>query len=755
MPVEIEKPDLAVLETILQSPAATSEDRAGLDAYRKMVDPETGGVQVEYKLRDYGRYIGYAKRGRAKTYVTGTSMKRVFRNLIFGEAYDDLDIENASGSIMCQLFQKHGLPTEKMSYLNEHREEVLRMIMNHSERPVERATAKQALIEIFNCGSGRRSLCEELGSIADDGVPPFVEGLKLEIQRNVGSIAKMPAFVGIMAHVTKKAEDKGAGMWLGKFASEVYQDEERKCLDVIAEEVHTIARERKIESPIGSLIYDGLTVKKEMEIVRYLPRIERCISKKTDYTLKLALKDMGVSAEEQAAYIGERPADMSYEALKARFETCRFKTVTLGKTPFHSVDLHTGEIVSGSMDAFTVAYMDWIPVGGKQFLDKWFNDGLKRSYKRIEHSCVRKEDQERDVYYAFPVLRHEGLVSTSTDEEKQANIDYFLDYVTLLVEDNPAYVEWMVMWMADILVNPHDKGTTPTAVVLWGEQGAGKTFLRELMAHLLGKKLVHHTDDPLKNGDIMHDFNATLKYKLFIEFEEINFKTHSQVADRIKALITGHTHTITHKGQDAMDVKATERILFTTNAAGSVVIESGDRRYAAFAVSSRRVGDSAYWNAHYARMSDHSYVKDVAEFLLSRKEQLQSYSLRDRRPVTEYYRSLQQLSVSPELDFLRDVFLCGVFGQEFIAPFLSTGRGTETRGIYAIPSSMMCCEYNRWRAHNGLQEQISSKSFTMKMVSHGSRYGIKRDTAGNKHNSFVIDSDRLRGALNQDFRSVA
>ena len=132
MPIEIEKPDLAVLETILQSPAATSEDRAGLDAYRKMVDPETGGVQVEYKLRDYGRYIGYAKRGRAKTYVTGTSMKRVFRNLIFGEAYDDLDIENASGSIMCQLFQKHGLPTEKMSYLNEHREEVLLMIMNHS-----------------------------------------------------------------------------------------------------------------------------------------------------------------------------------------------------------------------------------------------------------------------------------------------------------------------------------------------------------------------------------------------------------------------------------------------------------------------------------------------------------------------------------------------------------------------------------------------------------------------------------------------
>ena len=61
----------------------------------------------------------------------------------------------------------------------------------------------------------------------------------------------------------------------------------------------------------------------------------------------------------------------------------------------------------------------------------------------------------------------------------------------------------MVMWIADILVNPHDKGNQPIAVILWGEQGAGKTCLRELMSQLLGARLVHHTDNPLKNGDIM------------------------------------------------------------------------------------------------------------------------------------------------------------------------------------------------------------------------------------------------------------
>ena len=86
-------------------------------------------------------------------------------------------------------------------------------------------------------------------------------------------------------------------------------------------------------------------------------------------------------------------ADLSYEALKARFELRHFKTEN-DKLPFHSINVRTGEITSRTKDAFKVAYMDWIPVGGKQFLDRWFNDGLKRAYERIEYSYVKKEDRE-------------------------------------------------------------------------------------------------------------------------------------------------------------------------------------------------------------------------------------------------------------------------------------------------------------------------------------------------------------------------
>ena len=186
---------------------------------------------------------------------------------------------------------------------------------------------------------------------------------------------------------------------------------------------------------------------------------------------------------------------------------------------------------------------------------------------------------------------------------------------------------------------------------------------------------------------------------------------------------------------------ASERALFTTNTAGSVVIERGDRRYVAFAVSKRRVGDSAYWNAHYARLLDHSYVKDVAGFLLSHKEALLLYPLRDRRPMTDYYQSLQQLSISAELDFLRDAFL---YGAHELAEF----RTHED--IYSIPSSTFAARYNSWRVANGLRDTTTSKSFNMKMTSHGSAYGITQERTS-RCNNFIIDAVRLRAAIRRDF----
>ena len=194
-------------------------------------------------------------------------------------------------------------------------------------------------------------------------------------------------------------------------------------------------------------------------------------------------------------------------------------------------------------------------------MNRWLKDENRRSYERIEHSCVRKEDQRKSVYYAFPEIRHERLVSSSTDEQKQENVAHFLDYVLFLVGDETAHVEWMVMWLADILVNPHDKGKKPVAVVLCGY---GEHGLRDLMEQLLRKRLVLGVSRLTRRTG-----NAELKYKLFVEFEDVDLRADRRTAARIRATITERTRAITNSTY----VTASERVLITTSHACNV--ESG------------------------------------------------------------------------------------------------------------------------------------------------------------------------------------
>jgi hypothetical protein len=746
-----EKPNLANLESLLQSPAVSKQEKQAFKSYKDKIDEKTGYVRVDYEVKTFGRYLGYAKKGKGKnasnTYTTGTSMKRVLRNLLFGDEYDDLDIVNCSGSIMCQLFQKHGLPTEKMTYLNDNREDVLKMIMDFHEQKLERMTAKDILIEVFFCGSGHSSQYWEFNPFTNKrqtiiryALPPFVEELKKEYLHNLNLIVELPEYKNILDNTISKAKEKEKEAWIGQFASELYQDEERKVLEVIVEEIKKISTDRKIDKAIGSLIYDGLHTKKTLEIRNYIKRLEKTIVKKTDYDLKLEIKDMEVSDEEKKTFLGETPPELTYEAKREKFEKTRFKTIK-GKHPFHTIDMKEG-IISRPKSDFTTAYEDWIQ-DGFAFLRDWFADPNKRCYEEIEYSCVAEEDKQDDIYYAFPTLRYKTLTSTSTEEEKKDNIAHFEDYLLLLSEDNPAYVRWTRNWIADCVINPHDKGKQPVAVIWWGKQGSGKTTVRVLMSKLFGRKLVHHTTDPTLNGDIFHDFNSSLKFKLFIEFEEINMKIHSQVVERMKGLVTNHTHTITHKGQDPVDVRATERTCFTTNVASSAVIEKGDRRYEAYAISNRRVGDTTYWNDYYKRMDDDNYIRDIADYLLSFKEEVSTYAFRDERPITTYYKSLQQLSLAPELDFLKDTFF---YNLEDVNEF----KSQENDKLYNIPSALLSNQYNNWRDSHGLKERVSSKSFTMKMKAIADEYGIEHRVLSTS-SVFAIDTDILRKSLIRDF----
>jgi hypothetical protein len=266
-------------------------------------------------------------------------------------------------------------------------------------------------------------------------------------------------------------------------------------------------------------------------------------------------------------------------------------------------------------------------------------------------------------------------------------------------------------------------------------------MLRVLMERLLGQRCVHNTSDPTKNGDILHDFNKTLKYKLFIEFAEINLKTTSTANDRIKDLITNTTHEIRQMRTDMIRVKASERILFTTNTAGSVIIEKSDRRTMASAVSNRRVGQSDYWKKFWEMLHNDDFVKDIADYLLSFRGEVDRYAFRDERPITTYYKTLQHMSLPCELDFLKDLFF-------YRSAEVEDYKNDD--GTYFIPSTPFLTKYNLWREEHSMRERITGKSFAMKLKSMDADYGITHHE-NSSSNGFLIDAVALKPTITKDF----
>ena len=749
MPIKLtsyEKPNLANLESLIQSKKVLKHEKQALKSYKDKMEEKTGEVKVEYEVEKYGRFKGLARNKKEKTYTTGCSMKREHRNLLFADEYDDLDVANCSGNVMCQIFEKHSLPTRKFKHLCDNREAVLAELMGHyPDFPLERITAKDVLIEIFFCGQGNNSLYWELNPYFEKhDLPQIVKDIKAEYLTNLQHIVGLPEYKELMDYVVKKAETKQKEYWIGMFASELYQDEERKILESLVRGISDEGKKRKVENPTGSLIYDGLHIKKAMRIMEgnFITKLEAKVFADTDYTIKLEVKSMEMTAEEKVEWLGEEAVPNSYEARRADFERNRFKC----KNQFFTIGIEDGveELHYYDKSNFTVMNEDSF-VGAMEFLKDWFYDPEKRAYSEVEYGCVKEENQRPDVFYAFPELRYKTLASSSTDEQKQEHIAFFQDYLLSLMEDNPAYVKWLTLWCADIICNPDKKNAQPIACVFWGKQGCGKTMLRVLMERLLGQRCVHNTSDPTKNGDILHDFNKTLKYKLFIEFAEINLKTTSTANDRIKDLITNTTHEIRQMRTDMIRVKASERILFTTNTAGSVIIEKSDRRTMASAVSNRRVGQSDYWKKFWEMLHNDDFIKDIADYLLSFRGEVERYSFRDERPITTYYKTLQHMTLPCELDFLKDLFFYRVAEVEDYQ---------NADGTYFIPSTPFLTKYNLWREEHSMRERITVKSFAMKLKSMDADYGITHQEKSSS-NGFLIDAVALKATLTKDFNIKA
>ena len=220
-----------------------------------------------------------------------------------------------------------------------------------------------------------------------------------------------------------------------------------------------------------------------------------------------------------------------------------------------------------------------------------------------------REGTKVNQWAGFEVPPHDSEVSDD-------DIRPFIDYVyNILASENEATNEWLLGWIAHILKEPNNR--TGTALVLVGGQGAGKSFLgHRFLIPIIGHRHAASTN----NVDaIVKDFNVTFESKLYVQCDEAMNNRQKSIAARLKSLVTDPYVKIEPKGVDAYMSPNHMRLMFTSNdIEDAIFLDSGasDRRYTVVQVSSRKMGESEYWEEMVAWSGDKTNLSKVHRWLI-------------------------------------------------------------------------------------------------------------------------------------------
>lgn len=298
-----------------------------------------------------------------------------------------------------------------------------------------------------------------------------------------------------------------------------------------------------------------------------------------------------------------------------------------------------------------------------------------------------------------------GFQAEFVDEVDMDKLKPILRHIKEVWADNDEHnAKYILSWIAQIIREP----TVPTdkVIVLFGEQGCGKTLICSFLINFLfGRELSMSTTglDPFTGR-----FNAAIQGKLFANSNELQCIGENNFAgsfDKMKSLVTERLIQIERKGMEPQQIDNFINFLFTTNNAHTLKIEHGDRRYACFTASNCHNGDNDY----FTELVD-SFNQDTANhfytylFNLEKEERVPLNII----PDTELRRSMIDSSKTPVVKFL-ETFDDSIFND--LTPEEVYDLSVEDKKLSLTNFYSM---YVQWASNSG--EKILSSRVVIKMV---------------------------------------
>lgn len=152
-------------------------------------------------------------------------------------------------------------------------------------------------------------------------------------------------------------------------------------------------------------------------------------------------------------------------------------------------------------------------------------------------------------------------------------IQYLTSRASDNADDTDAIMNWLLCWLAYPLQNVGAK--MRTAIVMHGDEGAGKNFLFDIVAAIYGKYGALVGQDELEDK-----FNDWRSCKLFVVGDEVSSRqelVHNK--NRLKALITSPKVQINPKNLPRREEANHMNVVFLSNEITPLALDNSDRRY--------------------------------------------------------------------------------------------------------------------------------------------------------------------------------
>ena len=242
-------------------------------------------------------------------------------------------------------------------------------------------------------------------------------------------------------------------------------------------------------------------------------------------------------------------------------------------------------------------------VEGKAASQLWLTHPARRVFRQVT------VDPSRPPYSSIPVPGDDPDFNIwpgfAVQPSTEGSCDLFLAHLQDVVcSGDEALYAWVLQWLAAMVQAP--QRLTGTALVLRGPQGAGKSYVGEVLGQLLGAGLYSKVSKP---DELTGRFNSHHQGKILLQIEEGFFAGNRAAVGALKHMITSDRVRIEGKFRDSYEIPNYCRLIITSNEEWVIPAGWSERRFTVIDISDSRKDDWAYHAAMRTQMQSGGYAR--------------------------------------------------------------------------------------------------------------------------------------------------